>query len=292
MLVLSDIENPLDVKEIYGWAKVFVSIGHDFIFLYRKEKAILDAFEEKNPNIFITHNDLLNRASIKAINNNQNCIPIIFINKDDEKNLKINNKKAIFICKEEKQDCLIIKPSCDIYSCLNPTLEKHMISDLCYVGKYCDDKILNKFFIDFNIKFWGSTKWPYSTYLGKIKDEEIKNAIFSSKFLYYSNNLNNEKWILYSYMCNKPVLIFQSNNLKFYLKDHSLFFENEEELFEKAIQIKKHAIDLKSNILSNKSHIKNNHLSHHRVSAILDYAGLKEESKKCQKSLEQILEKY
>ncbi len=291
MNILCDIDNPLDEVEMTGWGKVFVSLNHSFLFLKRKEKAILDAFEEKKPDIFITHIDLINRATKKAIEKNNNCKSVIFINTDDDKE-KLKNIDNIIWVSNNKNSALLIEPSCDLYLCLKPKTELSMISDICYVGDFIKNNIIDKLFNNFKTKFWNKKVWPYETYLGNLKFEKTKNAICSSTLSFYFDELKNKKWPLYVYMCKKPVINFGSKWLKSMLINNDLNFEDEDLAIDCIKKIIKNSELATLNIEHNYDYVKNNHLSHHRVSAILDYAGFKEEARKCLTAVMEITEKY
>ena len=291
MNILCDLENSLEEIELYGWAKVFVSCGHDFLFLDRSQKAILDAFEEKKPDIFITHINALNRATKKAIERNDYCKSIVIINQNEDKQ-KLENKKNIFFISQNNLDCLKIEPSCDIFLCIKPRTELSMISDFSYVGDYVKENVFSKFFSKFRVKCWGKTLWPYPNYLGKIKNEKIKNIICSSTLSFFSDDLKNKNWPLYCYMCNKAVINYKSDWLKSILINNETYFSNEEEMFNEIFKILKNEQKLIENIKSNHEHVKNNHLSHHRVSDILNYIGFSEESKRCLNAVMEMMKKY
>ena len=292
MNVLCDMEYPLDEKEMFGWGKAFSSIGYDFFFLNRKEKAIIDAFEEKKPSIFITHATLLNRASCKAIVKNEYCKAFVFIDSEEDKEKLKDKPNVFYISKNENLNCMFIEESCDLYLSLKPKTNINMICDICYIGDYVKECILSKCFSMFRVKCWGNTKWPFTTYLGKIKPDKIKDAICSSTTSLYLDDLNNKSWPLYTYLCNRPIVSYKSTWLKNVLKDKSLCFSDEESFFENLLNIIRNPEIAYENIKINSEFIKNNHLSHHRVSAILDAIGLKEDSVKCINVAMDLIKKY
>lgn len=292
MNILCDIEYPLNQKELHGWGKAFSSIGYNFLFLNRKEKAILDAFEEKKPIIFITHSSLLNRASCKAIKNNPYCKTFIFIDSEEDKEKIKNQENVFYISKNKDVESFFIEESCDFYLCLRPKTNINMISDICYVGDYVEESIFSKCFSVLKVKCWGNTKWPFTTYLGKIKSEKIKDAICSSTMSLYVDEFNNKSWSLYTYVCNRPVISYNSAWLKNFLVDKSLCFSKEEDFFENLLNIIRNPEMAYENVRVNSQFIKNNHLSHHRVSDILNIAGFKEDSIKCMNVVTDLIKKY
>ena len=292
MNILCDMEKPLDLTEITGWGKVFLNIGHNFLFIKRNEKAILDAFEEKKPDIFISHIDLINRATKKAIQNNKNCKAIIFVNTDEDKQKIEDHSNTFFISKNNLQDIFYIKPSCDIHLCFNINIDLNMVSDICYVGDYIKDDIFSKCFEMFRFKCWGNTKWPTPKFLGKIKDEKIKNIIFSSHMSIFTNNCKNYNWPLYVYLCNKPLLNYKNETLKNFINNSQLYFEDEDEFLKTIISIISNPDMIQENVETNKSFILNNHLSYHIVSGILKNIGMSEDADKCLNVVEKIIQKY
>ena len=292
MNVISDYEYPLDVLEISGIGKAFTSIGYNFLLIKRKEKEILDAFAEKKPDIFITHISMIDRATYKAIKNNQNCKTFIYVEKENDLDKFKDFKNVFFISKQINKFSIFLPPSCDIYLCLKPELEESMISEICYIGNYKKDFVLNNFFNDFDVKCWGKTIWPFNSYLGLLKQNKLKNAIFSSKTSIYDDNCENKTWPLYFYMCNKPIINFKSIWLHEFLNKNSILINTEEELLNEIQDIIKDNNKHKENIETNTKNISNNHLCHNRVSAILDYADLKEDSLKCLNVAKEITKKY
>lgn len=291
MKILCDMEEPLDLTEITGWGKVFVNINHDFLFIKRKEKAILDAFEEKKPDIFISHVELTNRATKKAILNNKNCKSIIFINSEEDKEKFEKDLNILFISKNKLEKTFYVKPSCDIYLCLNPSIDNNMISDICYVGDFIKDDVFSKCFEMFRFKCWGNSKWYTPKFLGKIKDEKIKNIIFSSCMSIYTENIKNKNWPLYVYACKKPLLSYKNEWFKNFIKQNDLCFDNEDEFFKTIISIISNPEMIQENINVNRDFIINNHLSHHIVSDILSIAGFSEDSDKCLNAAKEIIQK-
>ena len=280
MNILCDMEYPIDIQEIKGWGKVFVSLNHNFLMIKRKEKAILDAFYEKKPDVFISHIDLIDRATLKAFDKYKDCIKIIFVKKENFNNLS-NFKNINFISYSNINNILQIEESCDIFNFLKPNMVNSLISDISYVGNYEKETILNKICNIFDVKIFSETKWPCSNHIGFVRDEYVKNIIFSSKLSIYLDDLKNKKWALNSYLCGRPVLNFKSDWLKNILKNNCFYFDDEKKLINQIHDILTDNIKTKEIVETNKNFVLNNHLSHHRISSILEYCGLKEESNKC-----------
>lgn len=291
MNVLCDTGNQLNSDEMLGWGKAFVSAGNNFLFLKREEKSILDAFNEKKPDIFITDFNLVNRATKKAIENNKYCKFIIFISNQEQKK-QIENNNVFFISQNNIENCLNVIPSCDIFLCLKPQKQKSMICDISYVGDYFYEKVFNKCFEKFYIKCWGNSKWPFVNFIGSIKNDKIKNVICSSKMSFYSDNLNNKNWPLNVYGCKGLIINYKSLWLKNILINNDFYVEKEEDFFNLIESILNKSKNIESNIEENYNHVIKNHLCHNRISNILYNIGYEEESKKCLNAAMEIIQKY
>lgn len=292
MNIISDIGNKYQEFEMLGFGKALTHIGHDFLFIKRKEKAILDAFAEKTPQIFFTYFNFIDRATIKAIIQNKKCKTFIFIENEEqiEKLKKIEN--IIFISNKNINGIKNIEPSCDIFNTLKPKSDDNLKSDICYIGDYKNNFILNKFINNYKTKVFSNELWPHINNIGKIKNNKIKDVIFSSKLSVYDDNCENFSWPLYVYMCERPVINFKSIALNNLLNKNDIYVNNDNEFNNILVKIINNDNEYKELISLNKKYIQNNHLCHNRISDILNYAGFEEESLKCLNAAKEIIKKY
>lgn len=292
MNILCSRSKQLSMTEFSGWGKAFISCGHNFLFFLEKEKAILDAFYEKNPNIFITHEDILNRPTKKAINNYSSCKTIIFCKDDTLKSQKIFHDNVFYVY----PDSDILYPSLDVYSVLRAKIEPRFISDINYVGEYVDvednvflNMLSNKGFV---VKIWGEKKWPYVQYLGKIKEPSIKNIIRSASLSVYSDLFSDFGWFLKVFSCDKPCFAYKSKKSFDIIKASNFNYDDEDDFLRAIIDFLQNPESVEEQLVEIKNEIMYKHTAHSRVCSFFEMLGMKEESEKCHTELQKILTKY
>lgn len=288
MNILCSHGGKLNIEEFSGWGKSFMSIGHDFLFFKNKEKPILDAFYEKKPDIFITHESFIDRATKKAINLYDSCKTIIFY----ENSSFLENNKF-----HENVYCLKkLNPSVDIYNVISPTVRTNLISDINYIGEYIDndDNIFLNMLNDngFIIKVWGDKKWPYVQYLGKIKESLIKDIIVSCSLSISSDLFSDENWALKVFACGKPCILYRSDKTKNLISASNFNYDDEDSFLKAIIDFLQNPESLQEEVEEIRNDIRNNHTSHNRASELFNILGMKEDSDKCLVELRKILIKY
>lgn len=288
MNILCVYGEQLNIEEFSGWGKALISCGHEFLFFKQKEKSILDAFYEKKPDLFITCESAFDRATKKAINLYPKCKVIIFY-----KNTSFLENKNF----HENVYCLnSFDPSVDIYPLLKGKLKANLISDINYVGEYIDDNdnvILNTLSENgFIVKVWGEKKWPYRQYLGKAKENLVKDIIMSCSLSVSSDLFSGEIWPLKVFASGKPCILYRSAKTKDLIGADNFNYEDEESFFKAIIDLLQNPDSLNDEVERINKDVRNNHTSHNRVAKLFNIMGMEQESDKCLLELKKILEKY
>lgn len=297
-------------RKISAFSKILSDIGNEFIFWTSEKIPVFDAFYEKKPDIYIDSTKNVDLALIKCLKKyNQTKVILIgsFLHDNcDSKNFSSNEE--IELIKKMKQETgkpdLIIancsektsfsinhwkKIGCstlnslsaaDMYLCIKPKINEKFISDITYIGnftKYKSEELENIIYpyhsnLDLSVKIFGKKEWPIINYLGFIKDENIKDAIFSARICPIISKKHTKKFgfdcpqYIFDVLSNKGFAICDySIDINDIFSDKILIAKNKDEQLNMISKYIKNEEDRDRYVNLGHDYVINNHTYHHRL---------------------------